>query len=202
MREALAAKKFLAENFCDPAQHARRCRNADLLAHNASRGQFECVPTSGQTHSRSGTNPLRHQRIGVQRSRDIAPIRVQIKHGANSLNNLKQRARIAKLNTHGQRFLAFVQCDFKVSLLPTQRNGPAVHVRVYDFHPRNRALRQECQHAFPVVRLRLCVFSPPDPRDLVVAHDRRGGHFMRAPGVFVHESADVELATLLVGIKT
>src|ERR1700733_635403 len=102
MSQIAGGREPLPESTYHPAGKRRRTSDRDLLAKNRSNCEFETIPASRHSQPGMGCNPRRQYRVGSQSAHDGLPICVEIKHGADALNDKEQRAGIAKLNPQGE----------------------------------------------------------------------------------------------------
>ncbi len=109
MREPAGSMKGLTKCSGDPTGKSRRAFNANLLAEDRSRRQFETVPTARYSQTGMCFEAADQFWICAEAFDDGRPICVQIKHGADPLHDEEQRAWIAKLHTRNQRVSAFVK---------------------------------------------------------------------------------------------
>ncbi len=89
--------------------------HSDLLAQNGPDRELEPTPAARDPQSRLSLNSLRQYRVRLQAGNDRGPVRAQIKHGAQALNNEKQRAWIAELHAHHERVVFLVKADVRHS---------------------------------------------------------------------------------------
>src|SRR5580700_1526374 len=89
--------------------------------------------------------------VGSQGSRDRRPVRVQIEHFTNALDNEEEYARLANLNTYIERVAALVQRHFPMPAIFIHRNRATKAPAFGHFHTGCGVGGEKVQRSFPVV---------------------------------------------------
>src|SRR5215472_4585776 len=92
--------EWLPKRLNDATGERRRSPDSNLLSKDGPRGELETIPAAGHTDSRIGLDPRRQDRVAPQTAHDSRPVRVQVEHRADALDDEKEGAWIIKLNAH------------------------------------------------------------------------------------------------------
>src|ERR1700740_2743304 len=115
MSKAIARAELLPESSHHSAGKCVGSRDVRLLSDDRSRGELKAIPATRNSQSRVGPDMRSQRWISSQGSCDGRPVRVQVEHCADTLNNEEERTWRAYLNAHIQRIPARVERDLQIS---------------------------------------------------------------------------------------
>ena len=131
--EATGGRERPAETAYHPASQGSCSFDSDLLPENRAGRQFETVPATRHAKARIGFNPRSQQSVSLEALHDGRPVRVQVKHRSDALNNVDERMGIAEFDPHGERVPPLVKRNFKIAIIAFQRDATAVTIAFHDF---------------------------------------------------------------------
>src|ERR1700722_3929420 len=120
MCETIGRTERLSKLAHDSTREDGRAFHRDLLAKNRPGCEFKTVPATRPPKPRTGINLSRQHGIGSKNLEDGCPVRVQVKHGADSLGNKEERPWIAKLQPHHENIAPFIKRNLEVSVVAVQ----------------------------------------------------------------------------------
>src|SRR5258705_2056872 len=126
-------------------------RDVRLLSDDRSRGELKAIPATRNSQSRVGPDMRSQPWISSQGSCDGRPVRVQVEHCADTLNNEEERTRLVNLNAYIQCITARVERDLQISAVFIHGNRAAKAAASDDFHAGRGLGREELQDSFPIV---------------------------------------------------
>src|ERR1700728_2552842 len=109
MRKSAWPRERLPECFYQTARQGSGAFHRNLLAENCPDRQLETIPAARYTQPRICLQVRRQYRVRRQTLGDGRPIRIQIEHRPYALDDREERARIAKLNTHGEAVISAIR---------------------------------------------------------------------------------------------
>src|SRR5258705_12959412 len=86
-----------------------------LLSYDRSRRELKAIPATRNSQSRVGPDMRSQTRISSQGSCDRRPVRVQVEHCADTLNDEEERTRLVNLNAYIQCITARGERDLQIS---------------------------------------------------------------------------------------
>src|SRR5215471_6724129 len=122
-----------------------------MLLEDRTHRHLEGAPAARNTKSFFDVPQPGERRVGAQRFCDDFPIRVEIEHRADSLNDEKERVRIAKVDADAEGVLLGFVRNGEIAGDAVHRKAAAVTVAVDRFDAGREACREELQNALPVV---------------------------------------------------
>src|SRR5260370_34963675 len=133
MSKAIGRAEGLPESSHHSAGKCGGSPDVRLLSDDRSGGELKAIPATRNSQSRVGPDMRSQTWISSQGSCDRRPVRVQVEHCADTLDDEEERARLANLN-------AYIQCI----TAPLERDRPGSAVLL----PRNRAAEARAFHDF------------------------------------------------------
>ena len=112
---------------------------------------FFAMVLSEDTQARLGVHPFAQDRIRFQTRHDRRPVRVQVKHRANSLDDEKQRTGVAELHPKHERIVLRLKGKVDKSMASLHGNGATIFAGLDRLDSRCGACRKKLQHAIPMV---------------------------------------------------
>src|SRR5260370_13565216 len=151
MSKAIGRAEGLPESSHHSAGKCGGSPDVHLLSDDRSGGELKAIPATRNSQSRVGPDMRSQTWISSQGSCDRRPVRVQVEHCADTLDDEEERARLANLNAYIQCITARVERDLQVSAVFIHGNRAAKAAAFDDFHAGRGLGREELQDSFPIV---------------------------------------------------
>src|SRR5258708_1881321 len=117
MSKAIGRAEWLPESSHHSAGKCVGSPDVRLLSDDRSRGELKAIPATRNSQSRVRPYMRSETWISSQGSCDRRPVRVQVEHCADTLNDEEERTRLANLNAYIQCITAPLELDPQISTL-------------------------------------------------------------------------------------
>src|SRR5258706_3419794 len=151
MSQAIGSAEWLPESSHHSAGKCVGSPDVRLLSDDCSRGELKAIPATRNSQSRVGPDVRSQTWIGSEGSCDRRPVRVQVEHCADTLDDEEERTRLANLNAYIQCITARVERYLQTSAVFIHGNRAAKAAAFDDFHAGRGLGREELQDSFPMV---------------------------------------------------
>src|SRR5258708_33032272 len=125
MSKAIGRAEGLPESSHHSAGKCGGSPDVRLLSDDRSGGELKAIPATRNSQSRVGPDMRSQTWISSQGSCDRRPVRVQVEHCADSLDDEEERAWLANLNAYIQCITARVERELQISPGFIHRNPTA-----------------------------------------------------------------------------
>src|SRR5260370_34739305 len=150
MSKAIGRAEGLPESSHHSAGKCGGSPDVRLLSDDRSGGELKAIPATRNSQSRVGPDMRSQTWISSQGSCDRRPVRVQVEHCADSLDDEEERAWLANLNAYIQCITARVERDLPISAGFLHRKRGAKTSPFGVFHARRGLGRAELPDLFSI----------------------------------------------------